>query len=193
MATQEELEIQTKEQEKKIEDLTLLLADAGKDGDQVLRTQMADLTKKNDELIQQRQARKKKDEDAELERLAEQGEFKTLAEQSKEEALKLAKDVEEKDILLGKYKERDEAEFAKILETVPEEMRETISDETLPLSKRLDLARKLAVVKPASVVARIAGENTADSLEEKLRLATERGDIGAQISLKNEIFAIKKE
>jgi chromosome segregation ATPase len=145
----------------------------------------------NKDLINQRDARKKKEEEAEAARLAEQGEYQTLAEQKQAEAEQLAKDIAEKNAILDKYKERDEAEFAELLEKVPDSLKETVSDESLPLGKRLDLAKKLIAEKPAGPSARPAGELHTDSLEEQYKQAVASGDVSLQISLKRQIHEAK--
>ena len=151
------------------------------------KERLAHLESENKELIAARDKAKEAKRLAEEARLAEQGEYKTLAEQRQEEADKLAKDVEEKNALLETYKARDEAEFAALLEQVPDTLKETVSDPILPLGKRLELAKKLIAEKPAAPAARVAGELTTDSLDDQYRKAVELGDVALQISLKRQI------
>jgi hypothetical protein len=156
------------------------------------KARLAHIEAENKELIAARDKAKQKAREAEEARLKEEGEFKTLAEQKQAEAEKLAKDIEEKNSILEKYKERDKQELETLLKEVPETLRESIADDSLPLSKQLELAKKLVAEKPKGPGARPAGELTTDSLEEQLRQAQKDGDVAASIRLKREIFESKQ-
>jgi uncharacterized protein YydD (DUF2326 family) len=98
-------------------------------------------------------------EEAERKRMEEQGEFKEIAEQRTKELEELKGLVESKDEVLNTYKERDEKELSELIAKVPESLRDEISNESLPLSTRLSLARKLSNTKPTPPGDRPSGES----------------------------------
>jgi len=65
---------------------------------------------------------------------------------------------------LDAYQKRDEEEFKSILAKVPEALRADVSDESLPLSTRLSLARKLAGQKTDPAGYRPPGEGGDNSI-----------------------------
>jgi len=175
MATEEE--IKTEEAKKAAEEAEK--AEETPANDAELRKQLDALAAQNKELIEGRDKAKQRAREAEEAKLAEQGEYKTVSERYKEEKEQLEKKLEERDGLIGTYKERDEAEFAVLLEQVPEAFRDSISDDTLPLAKRLDLAKKLAAAKPGAPGARPAGSGSAPTFAEEVKACKTQKDINA--------------
>lgn len=161
MATPEE---QLAEATQQIETLTTQLADASKGADEGLRTQLADLDKLNKELIKGRDDAKEKKRLAEEKALVDQGEFKTLSENQATQLTDLTSQLEAANGTLAGYTERDQARFDGMIEKVPEALRSSINDETLPLAKRLELAEKLIGEKPGAPGARPAGEEQKNSI-----------------------------
>lgn len=161
MATPEE---QLTEATKQIEKLTTQLADASKGADEGLRTQLADLDKLNKELIKGRDDAKDKKRLAEETALKEQGEFKTLSENQATQLTDMTSQLEAANGKLEVYTERDKTRLAGLIETVPEDFRDTINDESLPLATRLSLAEKHAAVKPAGPGARPGGDTQKNSI-----------------------------
>jgi hypothetical protein len=149
--TLEELQAKYDEQQKELE--------AAKKGqlDEEARKRLDYLEGEHKTLIEARDKAKDEKRKAEEERLKEQGEFKTLAEQRASELEEKEKALAEKDEVLKSYRERDEKEFSELLEKVPEELRGDLSED-LPLATRLNLARKLAAVKPDNPDYRGVGE-----------------------------------
>jgi guanylate kinase len=188
--TPEEIEALQKQNEELAEQLKA--AEAAKGGN-VDQERLAFLEAEVEEARKARDKAKEEKRIADAAKLAEQGEYKTLAEQAQEKADELAKQIEEKTATLDKYKERDKAELAATLEKVPEELRESINDESISLEKRLELAKKLAVTKQEGAGSRRAGSHEVDSLEVQLQEAKEAGNVELQIALKNKIFQKKKE
>ena len=160
MATEEE----TKAEEAKKAAEEAEKAEAKPTNDAELRKQLDASAAQIKELIEGRDKAKQRAREAEDAKLAEQGEYKTISERLTAEKEQLAKDLEERDGLIGTYKERDEAEFAVLLEQVPEVYRDSISDETLPLAKRLELAKKFAEVKPGAPGPRPPGDSANKSI-----------------------------
>lgn len=175
MATEEE--IKAEEAKKAAEDAEKAKETPANDAE--LRKQLDALAAQNKELIEGRDKAKQRAREAEEAKLAEQGEYKTVSERYKEEKEQLEKKLEERDGLIGTYKERDEAEFAVLLEQVPEAFRDSISDDTLPLAKRLDLAKKLAAAKPGAPGARPAGSGSALTFAEEVKACKTQKDINA--------------
>jgi hypothetical protein len=101
----------------------------------------------NKTLIEARDKAKKERDNAETARLTEQGEFKTLSEQLQVKVDSLSGDITKRDETLAGYQERDKKELDALLPNVPEALRAEVSDESLPLAKRLTLARALAGTK----------------------------------------------
>jgi hypothetical protein len=101
----------------------------------------------NKTLIEARDKAKKERDDAETARLTEQGKFKTLSEQLQVKVDTLSGDITKRDETLAGYHERDKKELDALLPNVPEALRAEVSDESLPLAKRLTLARALAGTK----------------------------------------------
>ena len=88
---------------------------------------------------------------------------------------------------VSRYEERDKTELAGLLEKVPAEFKDDVSDDTLPLSTRLNLARKLVGSKSKNLDYRPPGEPEQDTLHAKFAQAQKDGDVMAQISLKRQI------
>jgi small-conductance mechanosensitive channel len=144
------------EMQEQMEALKTQLADAKKGGDGN-SDELERLKAERAELIAGRDKAKEKARLAEETKLAENGEFKTLAEQKTAEADKLQQQLEELNGTVNGYVERDEAKFKTLLEKVPESLRETL-DDSIPLAKRLELAEKLIAEKPDGPGSRRAGE-----------------------------------
>ena len=129
---------------------------------------------------------------AEEAKLTENGEFKTLAETAQAQVADLKLQMEGKDAAIEVYNQRDEAEFKELLEKVPEAMRESISDESLPLAKRLELAKKLSTdTKGTPPAFRGTGEPGTITLQAEYDAAVESGDMATQLRLKREIHEAK--
>jgi hypothetical protein len=119
--------------------------------------------------------------------LAEQGEFKTLAEQLQSQLDEKTGDIASRDERLAKYQERDEVEFKELLENVPEAFKALVSDESLPLANRLQLAKAHVGVKTQTPGYRPPGEQGSETLQEQLTAAIKDGNVMAQISLKRQM------
>jgi ribosomal protein L19E len=98
---------------------------------------------------------KEKDKQKQLE---EQGEFKTLAEQKSKELEGVMGRVSEMEAKLTEYQARDEAELKELLAKIPEGLGEEFESDSIPLSVKLSLARKLAGKKDALHSAKLPGE-----------------------------------
>lgn len=168
---------QLAEQAKQIEELNAKLAEASTGTDDELRTQLESLRNQNKELIEGRDKAKAKARAAEEEKLAKQGEFQTLAEQRAQELAEAKAQLEEREAILNTYKERDEKEFQSLLDKVPESFRESIADESLALSKRLELARKFVTEKPTGPGARPAGSEKASTMAEEIAACTTTAEL----------------
>ena len=114
--------------------------------------------------------------------LAEQGEFKTLAEKREGELAELTAKLTDLDETIAKYHERDKAELDAILPNVPEALRAEVSDESLPLAKRLTLARALAGVKPGKPNFKEPGEPGSNSITRQAFDALSPADKSKHIS-----------
>jgi uncharacterized phage infection (PIP) family protein YhgE len=119
--------------------------------------------------------------------LLEQGEFKTLAEQRKQELDDMAKGSDELKAKITEYQARDEKELAALTEKVPEEFKDDVADATLPIETRLSLARKLVGAKEKLAGYRPPGEPPAETLQARLAAAVKSGNIMEQLALKREI------
>lgn len=173
---------------KQNEELQAKLADAGKaNADDETRKRLQHLEDENKQLIEARDKAKQARREAEEAALAEQGQFKEIAEQRQKELEALQKKVEESNGVLDKYRQRDESELAVLMEKVPEALRDSL-DDSIPLAKRLDLARKLVAEKPPGPGARPAGDPQLTTLEESYRKAVESGNVAEQITLKRQMY-----
>ena len=88
---------------------------------------------------------------------------------------------------LEEYQKRDEEELATLIELLPENLREDISDPSLPLPTRLKLARKLSETKPQAPGYRPPGEPVPESLKAQYDAAVKAGDVMAGIALKRQM------
>ena len=139
-------------------DLQAKLAEASKGGlGEEERKRLSYLEDDHKKLIADRDAAKEAKRAAEEKRLAEQGEFKTLAEQRAADLAEATKGTDELKAQLAKYAERDAAERAELIEKVPEHLREDITD-TTPLA----LIKKLTLTKDAPAGYRPPGDNAGD-------------------------------
>jgi small-conductance mechanosensitive channel len=152
----------------------------GAGGGDDLEAELAKLRSINKELIDQRDAQKKKEDDAEALRLAEQGEFKELSEKLQTQIDELTGKLETSQGQVSTYVERDEVRFKGMLEKIPENLRDTL-DDSIPLPKRLELAEKLIGEKPKGPGVKPAGNGSGDidlsdmSPTERLNYARENG------------------
>jgi small-conductance mechanosensitive channel len=158
------------------------------------RDRLAYLEGENKKLIEARDEAKRKKREAEEAHLAEQGEFKTLAETRAKELEDLTVKLESLNGKVSEYQKRDEEELSKLLEGVPEALRDDVADDSLPLEKRLALARKLTdtktVTKPVGV--RLPGEDAPTTLQAQYDAALKSGDVPTQLRLKREIHEAAK-
>lgn len=175
MPTPEELQAQLEAAQKELEALK------GKGGGGDLEAEMDKLRSINKELIEQRDAQKEKERKAEEERMTKQGEFEALAKQLQGEKETLAKQIEELTGKVGGYVERDEARFKELIANVPETMRGSIDDDSIPLAKRIELAEKVTAERPKAPGGRPPGDNHTDedlsamSPQQRLQYARQKG------------------
>lgn len=123
------------------------------------RIENRDLSQKLEQFEKQRQ----KEEE---ERQAEQGKFKELYEAEKAKAAEFEKLQEQ----LQTYQKRDEDRFNALLEKVPDNFKDLLTDD-LPLAKRLQMAEKFAQEQPKPPGYRPPGDSAAQSLEQKIKSA----------------------
>lgn len=179
------------EVQKQVAELTSQLAEAKKGGGDSLE-ELTRLRAEKAELIEGRDKAKQRARDADDAKLAEQGEFKTLSEQLTSERDDLTKQLEG---LIGKveeYTKRDEAKLQTLIELIPENLRETVTGLTGSLAERIDLAEKLATVKPTAPNARPGGDAHNVTLQDEYNTAVKNGNVALQISLKRQLYE-KKE
>lgn len=161
------------------------------DGDES-RKRLEFLEGEHKKLIEARDKAKEEKRQQEERLLAEQGEYKTLAEKREQEANELAASLEGLNAKLEAYQKRDEEELQTLLEAVPEALRDDVADESLPLEKRLALARKLSATgtkqPPASY--RGSGEPEPESLQEQHAEAMKNGDISKAMALKRKMHNV---
>ena len=182
-----EIEAQMKE----IETLKTQLADALKGGG-IDSEELTRLREEKKELIDGRDKAKEAKRLEEEKRLTDNAEFKTLSEQLTAERDDLTKRLEG---LIGKveeYTKRDEAKLQTLIELIPENLRETVTGLTGSLSERIDLAEKLATVKPTAPNARPGGDGHNVTLQDEYDTAVKNGNVALQISLKRQLYE-KKE
>lgn len=143
----------------------------------------------NKKMIEARDKAKEEKRVLEEKSLVENGEFKTLAETRAAEVTDLTGKLDGLSAKLEAYQERDKVELATLLESVPEELREDVSD--LPLEKALTLAKKLAGTKQTTppITPRIPGEPEPETLQAQHAAAMKKGDIGLAMQLKRQIHA----
>jgi len=102
-----------------------------------------------------------------------------------------AKLLKAHDATVAKYVERDEKELEGLISKVPEDLKEEVSDVTLPLETRLRLARKLATSKSKNLDYRPPGEPPTETLEAQYDAAVKSKNMIEQLRLKREIHAAK--
>ena len=71
---------------------------------------------------------------------------------------------------LQTYQKRDEDRFTALLEKVPDNFKDLLTDD-LPLAKRLQMAEKFAQEQPKPPGYRPPGDTAAQSLEQKIKAA----------------------
>lgn len=146
----------------------------------------------NKKMIEARDKAKEKTRRAEEDALIENGKFKELSEAKSAEVKELIKKIEGMTGQLDAYTLRDEEEFKAILQSVPEALRDQVSDETLPLGKRLSLAKALSNTKQPPAGYRQPGEPPADTLQAQYEKAVESKNLMDQLRLKREIHEAKE-
>jgi len=167
-------------------------AEAAKGGDDEARKRLAYLEDEHKTLIAARDKAKDEKRLADDAKLAEQGEFKLLAEQKQKELDAFAKQIEESNTILTGYKVRDEAKLQTLIELIPENLRETVAGNSGTLAEKIDLAEKLATVKPTAPGARPGGDTHTATLQEEYNQARKDGNVALQVALKRQLFE-KKE
>ena len=120
----------------------------------------------NRELAQQLETFKKQQQEALDKQQAEQGKFKELYEAEKAKAAEFEKLQEQ----LQTYQKRDEDRFTALLEKVPDNFKDLLTDD-LPLAIRLQMAEKFAQEQPKPPGYRPPGDTAAQSLEQKIKAA----------------------
>jgi len=139
------------------EEMKTQLAEAQK-GSGDSSDELTRLREERAELIAGRDKAKQKAREAEEAKLAEQGEFKTLAEQKAAEAEALKVKLEELNGTISSYTERDEAKLQTLLADVPENLKGLIEKSSAPLAERLELAEQLMVTKEKGPGVRLPGD-----------------------------------
>jgi seryl-tRNA synthetase len=176
-----------------LEKLKKALEEASKNtGDKDTLDRLAFLEGDNKKMIEARDKAKNEKRKAEEAALVENGEFKTLAESKSAEVNDLAKQIDGLNGKLEAYQVRDEEEFKAILQHVPEALREQVSDETLPLAKRLSLAKALSTQKQPPASFRQPGEPEPTTLQTQYEDAVKSNDIMGQMRLKREMHEAKE-
>ena len=153
--TPEEIATMQKQNEELATALKAAEAAKGGDGDS---EELKRLREEKAELITGRDKAKEAKRLEEEKRLADNEEFKTLSEQLTAERDNLTKQLEGQAETLGKFKERDEAKLKTLIDLIPENLRETVDGNSGTLAEKIDLAEKLATVKPAAPGARPGGD-----------------------------------
>lgn len=161
------------------------------ESDNGLSVLQAELVKVQDQLrevVGQRDNLKKTQDDAETARLAEQGEFQQLAEQRGTELEGLTGKVGGLETRIKQYEERDEAKLQTLIELIPENLRETLQGNSGTLAEKIDLAERLATVKPIAPGARPGGDTHTATLQEDYDQARKDGNVLLQVALKRQLF-----
>lgn len=143
-------------------------------------------------LIEARDKLKKEKTIAEEAALLKNGEFEKLAQTKTAEVEDLTAKLEGLTKTIEAYTVRDEEEFKAILEGVPEALREQVSDETLPLAKRLSLAKALSTVKGKPPGYREPGEQDPTTLQAQYDAAVKSKNMMEQLRLKREIHEARE-
>jgi hypothetical protein len=161
-------------------------------GDKTLQDRNSYLEGEMKKVVEARQKAKDDMKTAEDNALLEKGEFKILAENQAAELAALTSKLAGHEETLGKFKERDEAKLQTLIELIPENLRETVAGNSGTLAEKIDLAEKLATVKPNAPGARPGGDTHTATLQEEYKQAVKDGNVASQIALKRQLFE-KKE
>lgn len=145
-----------------------------------LKAEAAQRRIENRELQKQLEDFKKQQQDALEKQQAEQGKFKELYEAEKAKATELEKLQEQ----LQGYQKRDEDRFNTLLEKVPDNFKDLLTDD-LPLAKRLQMAEKFAQEQPKGPNYRPPGESAVPSLAEKIKAAKTSRELEAVMAEHN--------
>lgn len=134
--------------------------------------------KENDALKAELDAIKAERAAQDEERLKKQGEFEKLYNETKGELERLTADLDGYKAKAKAQQERDQAELDKIAATLPEALRDQLTDD-IPLERRLSLARALAGSKQTPPGARPPGEGDSgkNPWKKETRNLTEQGRI----------------
>lgn len=125
--------------EAKVKDL------AGSGGsDDELRKQLEASDAERKKLIEDRDKAKAKAREAEESALADQGKYKELYETQGTKLADLEKQIATSSGIIEGYQVRDKKELDGLVEKLPETLRGTVVDESIPLAKQLELARVLS-------------------------------------------------
>lgn len=120
----------------------------------------------NRELALQLENFKKQQQEALDKQQVEQGKFKELYEAEKAKAA----EFETLQAQLQTYQKRDEDRFNSLLEKVPDNFKDLLTDD-LPLAKRLQMAEKFVQEQPKPPGYRPPGDSAAQTLEQKIKSA----------------------
>lgn len=153
-------------------------------GDKTLQERNNYLEGEMKKIVESREKAKNDRKIAEDKALVEKGEFKILSENQATLLTDLTKKLAGHEETLGKIKERDEATLQTRLEAISDEtLRETVKNNSGTLAEKIDLAGKLATVKPAAPGARPGGDGGGGhdysdmTAKQKLTAARANGDI----------------
>lgn len=131
-----------------------------------LKAEAAQRRIENRELQKQLEDFKRKQQQAEEQQQAEQGKFKELYEAEKAKAAEFEKLQEQ----LTNYQKRDEDRLNSLLEKVPENFKDLLTDD-LPLDKRLKMAEKFAQEQPKAPGYRPPGDGATQTREQQIKSA----------------------
>ena len=177
--TPEEMKEELDKQKAENEKLKKSLAEAGDSGkNDETRKRLEFLEAEHKQLIEARDKAKEEKRKAEEARLAEQGEYKTLAEQEKAQREQIEEEHKKATERLEKYHKRDEEKLAAIMEKVPESKRELIRDD-LDIDYRLKLAESYIDEKPPAPNYRPPGESPTDQPKTSVQRISEGLKAGA--------------
>lgn len=127
-------------------------------GDKTLQDRNSYLEGEMKKVVEARDKAKDDKRIADEKALVDQGEFKILSENQATQLTDLTKQLAGHEETLGKFKERDEAKLKTLIELIPENLRETVAGNSGTLSEKIDLAERLATVKPTAPGARPGGD-----------------------------------
>ena len=112
-------------------------------------------TKLTDQLAEIQRVQNEKD----TKEAEEQGKWENLYETEKGKTTTLQEQLDAANGTITGINERDEKTFEKLLESVPEDMKEMVSDPTMDVSKRIAWAEKLSATKPGAPGPKPVGEH----------------------------------